>query len=389
MAAALLPLAGCLWMAPPGTNDAGSGTVSQNSLPTSTPPPSFPPLTENQRWHYHNYWGNSPSLVLLNANLTLPVVQPSAVSAQPRTATIEFSLPHGHIVPPETGEINVTIFFNSTVPDTSTGLNFSYRPGGAVNFTGRHVVPGKAFSLWVDYDQTDVPHQGSTMWRFRLGPESVAAPVTPGPTPTPPVNPPNGTPPIPAAPPAPDPAFANGTAHVIIVAWMGRPLLIDPPHFDHWLGRTTVPLVEATINASDAMGPSGKDVHMTSAGATIQPYVAEIPLPNGSLVPEGSGDVTIMLFWNATGGMAKPGLAYAEDNSPSNGTLTPVEEKAGYRLYKVPIKTGMTDSPYVNKSTWRFDILVDGQPGTVLDGVVSLHAFANRAPQSGSSGMSM
>lgn len=337
----------------PAGKDSGSTTPAKK--PTTTTAPRKDP---NLRWHYHNYWGTSSEIVLMDVNLSLPVVRTDRLVVAPRTAVVEFTLPYGKIVPPEAGELNVTIRFAPTGGLPFTGLNFSYRPGGAVNFTGMKAEPGKPLSIPVTYDQTDVPHRSTSAWKFRLGPEVV-----------------NGL------------GVANGTAHISVAARIGRPLLIDPPHFDQWRGRTAIPLaiVEANVSAvkladdryavsdvgSDAMG-------LPSPRSDALPYVLEIPLPNGSLVPERTFQVVVHLFWNLTQGSAKPMLAYAEENSPSNGTLQPAGETETSREYRVPIKIGMTDSPYANASTWRFYVLVEGTPGSTLKGSLSLHAIAER-----------
>lgn len=358
---AVLVLLVALALAASGCFSAGSTVEPQSKDPGSKTPikpgtvgatPAKPKRDPNLRWHYHNYWGASSSLVLLDDNLTLPLVRTDRLSLAPRTATIEFSLPYGRIVPPETGELNVTITFAPTGGLPFTGLNFSYRSGGATNFTGMKAESGKAITIPISYDQTDVPHRGSTAWRFRLGPETL-----------------NGL------------AAANGTAHVVVEARIGRPLLIDPPHFDQWRGRTAIPLaiVEANVSATKLADDRYALADPDARTADVLPYVLEIPLPNGSLVPERTKEVVVHLFWNTTT-MGKPALAYAEENSPSNGTLQPTADGDGKREYRIPIGVGMSDSPYANQSTWRFVVLIEGPPGTTLKGQLSLHATAERRP---------
>jgi hypothetical protein len=338
----------------PAETPAATTTTQPGGTSFNTTAPRMNP---DATWHYHNYWGTLPYLALLNSNYSLPVADSNNPTVATHTASVDFTLPHGRIVPPETGEINATVFFNGTGGLPTTGLNFSYRPGGAVNYTTVPVVSGKPFSIWVSYDQTDVPHQGSTMWVFRLSARAM-----------------RGNPLLNAT----NPALANGTAHVVLVAWIGRPLLIDPPHFDHWFGRTSLPLVGATVHINGTKLADARYLLVQDKEAFEAPGLATIPLENGSLVPEGASEVDAYVYWNATAGFAKPLLRYAEDNSPSNATLNPEIDRPGFRMFRVTIGQGMTDSPYVNKSTWRFTLLLDGQTGSAFSGTISLHAFAVR-----------
>lgn len=364
---ALGPLAGCL-----GAKDEAptKKTVKPRpASPVATTPPAKDPdevnTTLGKRWHFHNYWGLSPNLTLFDGEVGLDPTKAPDIRLSPAPSVVlgrvTFGLPQGRIVPPETGTITAIVHYNATpaagAPETIGGLNLSYKPANVAEFIpAGTLTPGGPLTFPVTADMTDVPHRGRSIWEFSLA----------------------------AAPSVQAVAVANMTVHVQLVATIGRPIFIDPPHLDHWKGAETLPLISSEKALHGARSPLTQAPYVrlvpdpTAPAAEPSERLAAFPVVNGSVVPESSKTVLVRLTWAATAPVAgTPGIEYLEENAGTTSVVTPVSDKVGERLYKIDVIPRMTDSPYANQSTWRFNVLLEGEAGA-WSGTIKLEAWATK-----------
>lgn len=336
-----------------GSGGSGSGSSSgSGSGSTAVTPPK--PKGSAERWHFHDYWKNTPVITLLDANLTLgPAVDANGVPG----LGVLVELPQGTIVPPETGYLTL----NATWEGAPGGaLNLTYRPADSNDFLpAGDLSNGLPFVLLTTESMCDVPHRQQSFWRFNLT-------ATPG-----------GTPP---APPAKD-------FRLVLTAHIGRPLFIDPPHVNWWQDRETIPLVEKTQGEFQGAAVADKNLTVpnplgaqpTSAArpsAFMEPQ--RVGVTPGRIVPEGAKSVVVALTWKAD---APPGaklkVAWSEGNAMTNGTMDVVSEGEGSRVFAIPLTPGQTDTTYSNRTTWEFRVLPDGER-PAFRGTYEFEAWASR-----------
>ncbi|HVL47867.1 MAG TPA: hypothetical protein VM889_04865 [Candidatus Thermoplasmatota archaeon] len=348
--AAAVASAGCLGAKSPAAGRPIEDVKPQTTPSTPTAPvvPTRPPPEE--RWHFHNYWGSTPNITLLDGPVSIPLTPPKRDATGVRAGEVFVGLEHGKIVPPETGAILVTINW-SAGGSLPARLNLSYRPANAENFTSvGPVKPGNTTSIFVWDAMTDIPHRGRSVWTFHLTGEPDRA---------------GGL------------AIANGTVRMKVEAWIGRPIFIDPPHLDHWNGSKTLPVVDRSLEVSGAkVGDRG---YAVAGESGLQKHLAEFRVVDGDVVPAGTKYVYARLSWSgASPASAKPlALSYAEDNANTSGAPKPFASGDDWRAYRIEVIPRMTDSPYTNQSTWAFRVAID-LPAGAFEGVVKLQAWATR-----------
>lgn len=330
----------------PGSTSTGSGSGSTGgststgaggSGATATPPR---PKSSAERWHFHDYWKNTPVITLLDANLSLtPAVDANGVPGL--GALVE--LPQGTIVPPETGYLTLNVTWEGA---PGGAMNLTYRPADSNDFLpAGDLSNGIPFVLPTTESMCDVPHRQQSFWRFNL----TAA--------------------VGGMPPAP---MASKDLRFVITANIGRPLFIDPPHVNWWQDRQTIPLVEKTTGEFQGVSAADKNLTIPNPlggqpasvarpAAFTQPQ--RVSVSEGRIVPEGAKSVVVALTWKAD---APPGaklkVAWSEGNAMTNGTMEVVAEGEGGRVFAIPLTPGQTDTTYSNRTTWEFRVLPDGDP---------------------------
>jgi len=311
-------------------------------------------LTRAQtKWHVHDLWGNQDILTLLEGDVVLPLNADAVGPNGFRSGRVEFTFPHGTLVPPEAGHLEVLVLFEAATGLPFTGLNLSYRDAGSENFTNLGPLdPASPVRIPVDFFSADVPHAGATAWGFVLE----------------------------ATPDARGMALANGTARVTITAHRAREVFLDPPHGSAFRGASIVPLLpDLPLLLSGAKLAEGKYLVERDGAAQVQPALASLAPRNGSIVPEGAKSVLVRVAW--TGSAVAPfAVTYEEPNSPSAGTLTVLEEGADYRLFGLEVTPEMVDSPYAFRSVWRFHLHLEGPAGPVPKLPVTVTAWAAAVP---------
>ena len=364
LAAALLlvasALAGCADDAPskeridPGST---SGTTPQAPLAQQPSPVSeFRPRGTSDRWHFHDYWKGNPTITLVEANLTFNAT-PFGADGVPALSAI-FELPHGVIVPPETGYLTFNL---SWVSEVEGGLvNITYKPADSNDFfqageTGR----GMPLSVNTTESNCDVPHRQVSAWKFNLTAK------------------PGGTPPV--MPPV--------DFKLQITATIGRPLFIDPPHLNWWRDGEIIPLVAAAEGQiRTAATPAG---NVTLPGSLPSPGAPppnaaslsesyRIPVDPGRIVPEGAKSVVVMLNWTSTTPGGKLLVRFRENNYPSEGPMELLVDGEGSRIFVLKTAQAQTDTTYSNRTTWEFRVLPEGGPAAAFEGTFTLSAWAAR-----------
>ncbi len=334
------------------TGTKSSDDSSTTPQKTNTAPAPAPRPTTNGRWHFHNLWNGATSITLLDADIELPAANFTVGAAGSTAGGIEFGLASGSLVPPEAGILTVNITFTPAELLPSTGLQFRYRDANA----SEPIAAGDPFTttltarIEVTEDMTDVPHQGVSSWRFRLDPVPDASGL----------------------------AFANGTAHVTLVATIGRPVLIDPPHGNPWVLGDELLLADETRTGTFVRAAGTTLLH---DGQDVRPAAAVLaaPVRNRSLVPEGAQEVLVELAWSGDvpAGENPFVVTYLESNTPSEGTLAPEMMERGRATYRIDLVGSMVDSPYARSSAWEFRVgLAD--PGGAFTGTVTLRAWVAR-----------
>ncbi|MHB8606000.1 MAG: hypothetical protein ACYDCK_12170 [Thermoplasmatota archaeon] len=357
-------LAGCLSGKTPTTEVTPENTNAPPREPRS-PTPSGGTQAETQanasfdagqRWHFHNYWGTSPNLTLFDGDVDFQNGVPDVACCPPivQEGRLDISLAQGKIVPPETGRIDVRLLYNAT--PLLSGINVSFKPANSQAFIPAGAVkPQGSLRIPVSSAMTDVPHRSRSLWQFRLEAEPAAAGV----------------------------GIANGTVHVKIVATIGRPIFIDPPHIDNWQGQTILHEFKGTRAARVAKSPDGTYFDASSGSASTS--VASFPLVNGSIIPEGTQTVLARLRWTsdaplpAASDPTSLSLTYSEENAGTKGALQLVKDSPGERIFKLAIDPKLADNPYGNQSTWIIDVNLDATAGA-FSGSVTLDVWAAKLP---------
>lgn len=340
-------LAGC------GSKDGASDEPMQQggstSAPSVAPTPAVvvKPKGTSERWHFHDYWKGSPTLTLFDGNVTLNA-SPSGPDGLPALSAI-VELPNGVIVPAETGLLTV----NATwTPETTGLLNLSFRPADSNSYTpAGDLALGKPLDIPTTESMCDVPHRQQSFWRFNVTAK------------------PSGTPPQPP----------GREVHVTILATIGRPLFIDPPHLDWWMGGDVIPLVtNAKGEVATASTRAGNLTLPASTGALPVQQPARVGVDEGRIVPEGAKSIVALLNWTSdVPADVKLALGYQEANLPSSGDLTLKVDGKGSRLFVLPIQQAQTDTTYSNRTTWEFIVKPEGTEGA-FRGTYTLVAWVTR-----------
>jgi len=172
-------------------------------------------------------------------------------------------------------------------------------------------------------------------------------------------------------------AVANGTVHVRAIAWLGRPIIIDPPHRDHWGGAEVLAMATATFEGRATKTAQGYVVAEGAAARTQESVLAIVP-PNGTVVPEGATTIVVRLDWTQTAPLpVPPGLAVAwrEGQTLTSGLATKEETGSTFALYRILVDTKTVDSPYSARSVWRLDVVLE-DTAPAFDGKLTVQGWA-------------
>ena len=354
-------LAGCADDEPGATGASNepvkTGSTGAGGAPiTTSPSPVIDrPKGTSDRWHFHDYWKGSPTITLMEMDV---VLQPNVgEDGRPAFGAL-IELPHGVVVPPETGFLT----FNATWPPDAPGtINLTYRPADSVDYHfGGDIANGMGHQLNTTESNCDVPHRQQSAWRFNLTAQ-----------------------PNPNAPGVPPREF-----HLVVTATIGRPLFIDPPHLNWWRNGDIIPLVEAGQGA--IRSARAADTNLTLPGgvpsgaptATPTPQSLQkshrVPVDSGKIVPEGTTSIVVMLNWTSQVPDAKLRLEYNESNLPSGGPLEILSDGAAARVFAISVRAPQTDTTYSNRTTWEFRVIPEGEPAAAFDGTFTLVAWATR-----------
>lgn len=344
-------LAGCVDNAdekppPSKLRDEKGGATGSDGATTSTPPRTN--ISSSKRWHFHNYWGLSDNLVLFDGDVAL-APEAAVAGKTPKVGIGTFTPKDGTIVPPETGRITFEVTWNGTLPERP--LNVSYRAANMTDFLDAGpALPGPA-EIAVAEPMADAAHTGRSAWTFRLE----------------------------AAPDERGVAVANGTVHLRAVAWLGRPIIIDPPHRDQWAGKTVLALGESAFEGRAAKTAKGFVVQ-SGAETTTSDAVMKLVPPNGTVVPEGAASILVRLDWTLTAPLPVAPAFVVRWSETQNGAAGEAAKETGgatFQVYRIPIDAKSTDSPYGDRSTWAFALdLADGSPA--FDGKATMRAWVGK-----------
>ena len=350
-------LAGCADEDPaPETVKPGSTTGTGAPVTSAPTPAEVKPRGTSDRWHFHDYWKGNPTITLFEGNLTFNAT-PLGGDGLPALSAV-FELPHGTIVPPETGFMTFNVTWESEVEG---GLvNITYKPADSNDFfPGGETGNGQPLVVNTTESNCDVPHRQASAWRFNVTAK------------------PGGVPP---AMPAP-------TAKITINATIGRPLFIDPPHLNWWRDGDIIPIVSAgageirtaTTPAANLTVPGGLPSPGTQApNPTSFTASHRVPVDQGRIVPEGTKSIVVMLNWTTSVPDGKLTLRYMENNYPTEGPLELALDNGMSRIYTLKTMQAQTDTTYSNRTTWEFRVLPEGEPAAAFDGSFTLVAWASR-----------
>lgn len=359
-------LAGCA-DEPPTRADASPGSGSPVASPAQpAPQPEMRPRGTSERWHFHDHWKGSPTITLLDADITLNATAAGGDGVPALSALVE--LPRGVIVPPETGSLT----FNVTYDDPHGGVvNLTYRPADSNDFfAAGDLVKGTPLVLNTTESNCDVPHRQLSAWRFNLTGK-------PGVEPT-------GLPPQ--------------VIHLTITATIGRPLFIDPPHLDWWRDGETITIVDgasgelrtARTPAGNATVPTPTPTLPNATAPSVPPSAApapgaddvrttyRVPVDAGRIVPEETQSLVVVLNWTSPSQDVKLALRYAENNYPSEGPMDILSDEPGSRIFVIEVAPSQTDTTYSNRTTWEFRVVPEGEPAAAFEGTFTLTAWATR-----------
>lgn len=321
--------------------DPAGGASSTATQPRAT-------ISSSKRWHFHNYWGLSDNIVLFDAEVGIaPDV--AVAGKTPKFGAGAFAPKDGTIVPPETGRIVFTVTWNGTLPERP--LNVTYKAANMTAFLDAGpALPGPA-EVAVLEPMADAAHTGESGWRFRIE----------------------------AAPDERGVAVANGTVHVRAVAWLGRPIIIDPPHRDQWNGASVVALGETAFEGRAAKTAKGFVVQ-SGATTTTSDAVLKLVPANGTVVPEGAASILVRLDWTLTAPLPVAPAFVVRWSETQTGAMGEAAKETGgatFQLYRIPVDSKSTDSPYGDRSTWTLALdLADGSPA--FDGKATMRAWVGK-----------
>lgn len=370
-------LAGCAGSEePPATaptkasSGTGAGASAGAGSPATVTPSPAPPRGTSERWHFHDYWQGSPTIVLYEGDITFNLTPTSGDGLPTMNAIVD--LPHGTIVPPETGYLTMTVGWDAGTPG---GLvNITYKPADSNDFHwAGDAASGLPIVLNTTESNCDVPHRQSSAWRFNLTAKPGGAEA---------------------------PGLPPQTFRFNITATIGRPLFIDPPHLDWWRAGDTIPLVSAASGIVRSANTPAGNATVPDPGTVQPPAVGEpsvpperpglpvkpddlsaayrVPIDAGRIVPEGTKTVLAMLNWTTQTPDGKLSLRYRENNLPSEGAMELLSEAPGARIYVLKPAPAQTDTTYSNRTTWEFIVTPEGAPVAAFEGSFTLVAWASR-----------
>lgn len=349
-------LAGCMGDTPAAETEGlqkGSTSHGSGAPLTETAPAPVTPKGTSERWHFHDYWKGNPTITLLEANVTFNATMgPDGLPAL--SAFVD--LPHGVIVPPETGLLTL----NASWPAGAGGLvNVTFRPADSNDFLpGADLANGAPANVTTTESQADVPHRQVSAWRFNLTAKHGGD----------------------------APGLPSREVRFTVQATIGRPLFIDPPHLDWWRGGSIIPIVtDAKGEIASLAHPGG---NLTLPGPTSAPASppapqkaaesARVPVDEGRIVPEGTKSIVAVLNWTSAAPQGKLALQYRENNYPTEGALEIASDAAGSRVFVLAVAAAQTDTTYSNRTTWEFRIVPDGGPAAAFEGTYTLTAWATK-----------
>jgi len=344
-------LAGCASNAPDEPLKTGSSN-SNSPAPTtsgSSATPTAGTQTKAERWHFHDYWNGEPVITLFDDTVTL---EPTARADLTGGLSVVFALPKGTIVPPETGQLDLSVAWAGTAGGR---LNLTYRPADTSAFQpGGDLANGGTSIILTSESMTDVPHRARSLWAFNL---TAAAPA--------------------ADAASAEPGVAGRDVRVVITATIGRPLFIDPPHLDWWQGTDAFALVAAYQGeVTTAITPAG-NLSLDAPRQQADAQTISVHADAGRIVPEGTQTIIARLAWTSQAPSTTLALAYAEDNEGTSGPAEVLEDAAGERWFSIAVAPGQTDTTYSNRTTWRFYVTPDST-APAFSGSFSLDVWVSR-----------
>jgi len=101
---------------------------------------------------------------------------------------------------------------------------------------------------------------------------------------------------------------------------------------------------------------------------------AEFSLPNGSFVPEGTGELFVEVDATAALRNGQVILGYRAANADQ---MVEMEAQPAVASWTIPLEPSMADMPHASSTRWAWSLRADGN-GAILDGEVSVRITAKR-----------
>jgi len=351
-------VAGCLGQGAPPTPATTDGATTPQSAPVNDDGTAKAAVVSTGAMpHMHDYWKGRERVTLYdgelqpdNENATFATIFQVMFGQSIAAGGMVWDLPDGQTVYEGTGSLELTASWSDP---RVTGVGFIYhfyRGGQNGNWhTGGSLPNGKAFSLPITPDMTDMPHAKVSKWELGLGPDK-------------------------------SPGMLMGPFHLKVDIVRTTDIMLFPAHPDFWQGAH-----ELTVFDGDHHGTQVSYVKRAAQPATQGNFTEdEVALIKN--VPMGTLGMRFVV--NVTSASSTPGqviqLGLFVRGADTTNMLR-CEEKALDKvpstvIWEIPVKMEQTDSPYNNASDWKFLIEpqtsftgADGASGGTTDTDITWH----------------
>lgn len=284
--------------------------------------------------HQHDYWGGAERLTVLEAtrpDQTFFVAPFWGVTLVPEP---------GQVVPQGTSRVEVTVSWTDgtakhyTAPELWVRTAADHEP-----VLVGPVEQGQTLVLDATLAHADLPHQTLSAWRFewriRPGPGSLI--------------------------------WWDGEVNMKAVAVRGLEIPVYPPHPDLWDGAESRDLLDGGQSFGFWRGDPVD-------GGNCYGQCPEIHRPGDGLVVPYDATTVEVVFEQSSESVTEMGLRFHAADTREFTVLEPAETQGAARVYRIPVTTGMGDSPYATQSLWEFAPFVQDATHSLKTGSYTLTA---------------
>ncbi len=145
---------------------------------------------------------------------------------------------------------------------------------------------------------------------------------------------------------------------------------------DYWPGNTTERNLMDEVLETNTFGSAFSTVFAPFWAGEARTSVGTLwfTLPNGSFVPEGTGELVVEVDATSALDRGEINLAYT---SPDTDQWTEMDPQGAQATWTIPLEPEMADMPHASSTQWYWRLEAQGN-GAVMDGEVNVKVIAHK-----------